>query len=269
MDVGIMLVRHLDDVCWKQLADPESPFEVSVPWMHHQVMANHFIASRKGSPFIWQWHKLFVHLWEGRTNCKGLENSELLAPVTKSIDFEVAAKRGFKWELSVDPGTIVAYLAQVMAWIRVAMLREPGPDGFDGVEYYATKILLFDGLHEDWGAETVVGFKGEDLFKTLVMKLDGDTESEEWKTAYRGIWRVLTDSSMQKVTHGKGLTKTVALGTLLDDEGHGGADVEKGTFAELLRFGSVRFEQTRESIRYVEAERTPEELVLRKGLLEP
>ena len=55
MDVSIILIRHLDSICWKQLEDPESPFEVSVPWMYGKVMANHFVASRKDNPFIKRW----------------------------------------------------------------------------------------------------------------------------------------------------------------------------------------------------------------------
>lgn len=55
MDVGIILIRSLDDICWKQLEDPNSSFEVSVPWMYENVIANHFVASRKGNPFIKRW----------------------------------------------------------------------------------------------------------------------------------------------------------------------------------------------------------------------
>lgn len=55
MDVDIILIRHLDDVCWKKLEDPQSPFEVSIPLMHGTVIANHFVASRKGNPFIKHW----------------------------------------------------------------------------------------------------------------------------------------------------------------------------------------------------------------------
>jgi len=55
MDVGILLIRKLDDICWKKFEDPNSPFEVSVPWMYGVVMANHFVASRKGNGFIKRW----------------------------------------------------------------------------------------------------------------------------------------------------------------------------------------------------------------------
>lgn len=56
MDVGNILIRNLDRVCWRQLEDPSSPFEVSVPWMYGNVMANHFVAGRKGSVFIKRWY---------------------------------------------------------------------------------------------------------------------------------------------------------------------------------------------------------------------
>ncbi len=55
MDVGIILIRDLDRICWRQLEDPVSPFQISVPWMFGPHMANHFIASRKGDPFIKRW----------------------------------------------------------------------------------------------------------------------------------------------------------------------------------------------------------------------
>lgn len=72
---------------------------------------------------------------------------------------------------------------------------------------------------------------------------------------------------MQKITHGKGLTRTEALGVILDREENEGKDIEPGTFAELLRYGSVHFEQTREEINYVVAPKP--EMVIKKGLLEP
>ena len=158
------------------------------------------------------------------------------------------------------------YIGQVLAWLRLCMLEDPN-DGFSGAEYYVNKVLLFDSLSEDWGAEETIGFSGQDLFNVLSTRRDADPGSKEYETAYRTIWRLLTQSSMQKVTHGKNLTKGLALGILWDMEENEGKDAAPGTFAELLRYGSVHFEQTREEIKYVKAEK-PEHL-LKKGLLEP
>ena len=55
MDVGNVLIRHLDRLCWNQLENPKSPFQVSVPWMYGLTTANHFVAARKGDPFIKRW----------------------------------------------------------------------------------------------------------------------------------------------------------------------------------------------------------------------
>ena len=56
MDVGNILFRHLDDVCWNQLEDATSPYTVCVPWMLAQHIANHFVAARKGDEFIQKWY---------------------------------------------------------------------------------------------------------------------------------------------------------------------------------------------------------------------
>lgn len=55
MDVGCILVRSLDRMCWDKIADHRSPYEVAVPVMYGQTIANHFVASKKGSLFIQNW----------------------------------------------------------------------------------------------------------------------------------------------------------------------------------------------------------------------
>ncbi|KAG4443372.1 hypothetical protein IFR05_001161 [Cadophora sp. M221] len=266
MDTGIILIRDLDRICWNQLAGASSPFQVSVPLMHTTVMANHFVASRKDNPFIKNWHDIFIHMWEGQTSSTNIIQHPLAA-IGATINFEESEAKGFKWEFKVGPQFIAGYIAQVLAWMRLSALEEP--NGFNGREYAAKNILLFDALDEDWGAETVVGFQGQSFFDALATKCgpNADQESDEYKLAYKNAWRILTKSSMQKITHGKNLTKTPALGILWDQKENEGKDVEPGTFAELLRYGSVHFEQTREGIHYVKAEKP--DLVIRKGLLEP
>jgi hypothetical protein len=55
MDVGILMIRHLNRVCWDALVDEQSPYNVWVPVMYGQTIANHFVASRKVDPFIKRW----------------------------------------------------------------------------------------------------------------------------------------------------------------------------------------------------------------------
>lgn len=193
-----------------------------------------------------------------------LENP--LVSFGKEVKFEDSQAKNYHWEFKVEPLTVMEYIGQVLAWLRLCMLEEPN-DRFNGAEYYENKVLLFDSLSEDWGAEATIGFSGQDLFDVLATKRDADPESKEFRTAHKTIWRLLTRSSMQKITHGKNLTKSPALGILWDMKENEGKDVAPGTFAELLRYGSVRYEQEREEIEYVKAQK-PEHRI-KKGLLEP
>jgi len=56
VDVGNIPIRSLDRICWRQLEDPKSPFQVAIPWMYGTITANHFVAARKGDPFIKRWY---------------------------------------------------------------------------------------------------------------------------------------------------------------------------------------------------------------------
>ncbi|KAF3931987.1 hypothetical protein ABW20_dc0102741 [Dactylellina cionopaga] len=265
MDVGIILIRSLDRICWKQLED-DSPYQVSIPWMYGSVSANHFVASRKGDPFIKAWHDLFVHLWRGRTNYQGIGLDPLVA-FCQELDFSESQKRGFNWEFTVDAFTTMQYIGQVISWLRLCMIDGGGNEGeLDWAQYAKDHIFWYDVLDENFGAETVIGFTGQPLFDALATKLDTDPNSEEYKIAYKLVWRLLTKSSMQKITHGKNLTKTPALGLLWDREENKDKDREPGTFAELLRYGSVHFEQAREikSIGYEKPDK-----VLHRGIFEP
>lgn len=263
MDVGIILIRSLDRICWSQLEDPSSPYGISVPRMYDTAMANHFVASRKADPFIQRWHDLFVQVWQDRTSYQGMSRNPLFA-FMRNEGFAASQERGFTWEWAVTPTTVFEYITQVLVWMRLTMLEDAG-DGFSGVDYAMNQVLWFDVLAENWGIESKIGFKGEDAFNLLATRLDADPESEEYKKAYAIVWHCLAQSSMQKVTHAKNLTKTPALGSLWDLEekegGHG-----EGTFADLLRYGATRFRQKREGIAVVQIERP---VTMKKGLYEP
>lgn len=266
MDVGNILFRDLDRVCWNQLSDEKSPYTICVPWMIEQNFGNHFVAARKGDEFVKRWHDLFVYLWKDRTDFTGVIQNPLIT-FMKDFRFAEAQARGFNWDFKVDEQTVLGYIGQCVAWIRLTWLEEPD-GGFNGREYYKNHVLLFDVLPEDWAMEQILGYKGEDLFKVFTTRMDADRGSEEYKTAEKVVWRLLTKSTMQKITHGKELTLSISCGTLLDQHDEEGSDQAPGTFGELLRYGSVHFEQTRERIEYVEPILVADELVIRKGMLE-
>ena len=268
IDVGCILIRNLDRICWNQLADPTSPLEVAVPVMYSTTIANHFVTARKGDPFIKRWHDVFLHLWRNRTSSKGLIEDPLVAfGVQKS--FEGAEKADFHWDFKVPAETVMEYITQVLSWQRLCMLEDAG-DGFSDADYWAEHILIFDVLQENWGGEALLGFEGsgQKMCDLLALKREPEkVESDaQQKEAYGLVWRLLTQSSMQKITRGKGLTHSVHLGALWDEPENQGKYCREGTWAELLRYGTVHFEQTRESIKLKKAERPKD--TIKKGLLE-
>lgn len=177
----------------------------------------------------------------------------------KDINFEESAD--WAWDFKIGPVQVMEYIAQVMCWRRLTMLEDTG-DGFNASEYWQTRVLATDAGEEHWGAELVVGFRGTRIYELLKLRRDVDPESEDYKEAYKLVWRLLARSSMQKVTHGKGMTHTPHLGKLWDD--NEGTDCASGTFGELLRWGTVHLRQKRESIRTKETVKSP--LILKEGL---
>jgi hypothetical protein len=210
-------------------------------------------------------HKLFCHLWEGRTNSSGLMKNPLMKIVTEQpLDLERAQK--FRWGISKDPAVVDEYVTQVMCWNRLCLLEDAG-DAFSAVDYWANKVLLWDGLEETWGAETTLGFKGcgQRMFDLFALPVNASTTREKYGDAERLIWRLLSRSSMQKVFRGKTLTSDTELGELWDED-QDGNDCKAGTFAELFRYGCENFRQTRDTIAYVKAPRPNK--TYKKGLLE-
>ena len=55
LDVGIILIRDIERICWKKILDPESPFQVAVAWGNGTNVGNYFVSTRKHDPFIKRW----------------------------------------------------------------------------------------------------------------------------------------------------------------------------------------------------------------------
>lgn len=55
MDVGCILLTHMDRIGWDKLEDPASPYEIVAASLNSTAVANYFMAARKGSVFIKKW----------------------------------------------------------------------------------------------------------------------------------------------------------------------------------------------------------------------
>ena len=263
MDVGIVLLRSLDRLGWDKLQDPTSPYQIAIPIRYGPQIVNHFIMSRKGDPLVKRWHEIFLDVWKGRRDFKGIISHPLLQ-IVMDFDFNDPRSAEFKWAIEVDNITIFEYAAQVLCFLRLTLIEGSEVDEFNGAEHWASKVFAYDSLQECFAAERATNFSGEKIYQALSTKLDADPHSAEFRLAYDMTWGLLANSSMMKVTRGSGLSVGQHLGAIWDQDPD--ADIRPGTFAELLRYGSIHFKQTREGISQMES-RAPVK-TFAKGALE-
>jgi hypothetical protein len=164
---------------------------------------------------------------------------------------------------------VFEYAIQIVAWTRLTMLGPDPTDGFNPAEYWLKSVLPMDAFREAWQAEMILGFNvgGQSKLDALSLRLDADKDSEAYRAAHKVIWNILSESSMQKVSHGKGLSHSVQLGTMLDMPENADKDHGEGTFAELLRYGTLHFRQKRPSVNLMAISSQSEPIP--KGHLEP
>ncbi|KAI9147337.1 putative glycosyl transferase FCK3 [Paramyrothecium foliicola] len=251
MDVGSILTRHLDRVCWDRLQDPSDPYQVAVTVRPNHGIINYFVACRKGDPFIRYWHELFCSLWEGRTNLHGIIDHPLVS-FLKHVSEEqlAAAEDDMGLALKVSMTELAEYAIQVFIWTRLTLLDEATADGFCYADYWRKNIMRIDLSEETLQIETILGFgsPGQLTLDLLSTRLDADKDSEQYRLAEKAVWLVLSQSSMQKIYRGGKLFAELQLGSLLDLTENAGKDCAPGTFAELLRYGTIHFRQKRPQI---------------------
>lgn len=270
MDVGILLIRRVDRICWDQLADDASPYRVAIPSLKEDNIANHFVACRKGDPFIKRWHELMMHIWQGRTEGKGaiLGNPLIMFIIEQDAAGAGDVRKPLGWDFK-EMVTILEYVGQILAFQRMCHLDKADEEGFNCCDYWEKHVLIWDALTEHWAAELLTNRIGPHprIMELLATRRDTDPDSEDYKEAYKLTWRLLTKSSLMKVTSAQGMTITPHLGALWSLPENLDKDSAEGTFAELLRYGSVHFEQTRAMIDYLVAGRP--KTAVKKTLLEP
>jgi len=237
--------------------------------VYDQLVTNSWFAARKNDPFIKAWHTLFTEIWKGRTNCKGVVDHPLMNTFM-SVDEMLAMVLAIGLPApSVDNKWVAEYLAQFICWCRTARLDPDSESEFKGADYWETKILTIDGREEMLPSVKSIGsFDNQRLFDLLSMRLDvADKENNpDYQAAHRMVWNILSEGSMEKVIRAKKMYPTDMLGGLWDKPENHTKDHEEGTFAGLLRYGTVHFRQKRDTIKVLPA--APVAQRLKKGVLE-
>lgn len=273
LDVGFYLFKSLDDICWKELEDPASPFEMAGFKVTFNAeisnMLNGFIAARKGNPCIKHWHEIFLKVWEGATNTLGMHKHPLLRHLPKC---EPPSRPGMAPPFTY--AQFVDYIAQVFCLERLRNLQDPGA-GWNGPEYFARRVLLFDCVKEVYWAQRLTMWDGRKQFNLLATRRDGGAPSAaegdgaaaaRYKDAESLVNGILATSATMKLSHGLPTPGREYLAEIWDRPENHDADVAPGTFAAYLRWASEHFESSSRLERVVMP--TIEKAVLVGGITE-
>ncbi|KAL7956796.1 hypothetical protein V8C34DRAFT_325811 [Trichoderma compactum] len=272
MDVGLILLRHVDDICWKRIEDPESPYELSALALMHlpdtYTPLNGFLATKHNNPFIKRWHDVCVALWtEGVTNATGFHKHRLLRHLP--IFRPRMESPGLK-NTKMDYEKFSDYVAHYMCAERLRKLIDPS-DGFNGAGWYEKHMLLFDAKDEMFQVQTLTDWDAQLQFHlfSLLRSGDGAVVDKSWHEAEALVTSLLANTSMVKLPQGPGNggLKVNMLTDLWDAEENSNKDNEEGSFAAYLRYASTHFDQTRE-VKKLEWQ-SPEEEIITIGYLEP
>lgn len=269
MDVGTFLFRHIDDICWNLIEDPQSQYEMAGFTIELRPdadsMLNGFIAAKRDNPFIKRWLDIYQALWKDATNSHDfhkhplLKHLPLLCPAVDKMNCP---------DLNVMTEGFSDYLSQTMCFERLRKLIDP-TDGFNGPEYFSKKMFLTSALQETFYFQQVTGWSGTRQFELLTAKRTGDgvVRGKTWDAAEEFVHKALANTSTMKLSHGPPGSLESFLADLWDSEEHAQTDNVEGSFAAYLRYGSVHFDQTRELIP-IKYNITQEE-VLHGHVLEP
>ena len=271
MDCGTLLFRDLDDICWRRLEDPNSPYEMAgfIIQQLGNTWMNSFIAARKGNPFVKRWHDIFLEVWKGKSESKGMHAHPLFKhqrlPGARSDpriqDHELESHREVAeslpqlqysetkvpWSDQSDMMKDLAdYATQFNCFNRLSHLEDPS-DGFNGSKYLDAHALLFDAVQELVLAQQLTDWDGVQQFQYLATKKlpDQEVHDQRYLEAEKFAESLVRDSCQMKISHGIQSIPKAMLGTVWEQPGNEDADWAQGTFAAYLRYASVFLEQTR------------------------
>ncbi|KAI1323957.1 hypothetical protein F5Y16DRAFT_326266 [Xylariaceae sp. FL0255] len=261
MDCSIFLTRNMDDICWNELSDPASPYQVAVPY-HFGGLLNCFIAARKGDPYIARWHDLFTEVWAGKENADGLAQHPLMAPIVPyfTAKFKKAGVEDMGLKASLDK--MAEYGAQMVCWQRLTM-TEKDKTGFACADYWVNHVAWIDCPKEvmkpffNESMQFNPHLIGQGLFDILATPVDGNKDSQLYQDAEKLVWTQVTTASMIKVGTIKGMVSWISAATLWNMPENAGKDGQPGTFGEVLRAVPWQYKQTRKGVSLAKGVKSP------------
>lgn len=238
MDVGIMLLMHLDQVCWAALKSPKSKYQVALasgdPTLKSGMAENFFIAARKGNGFIKRWMMILLETWAGRTNNKGVHKHPLFRHLVRDGNIAPFLKEAV--------GDKLDYFQAYLAYERLRLLEDPH-DGFSGPSYCKNRVLLIDYREFAAGA-MLTNDNGPKQLKLFNTRHDQNQDSEEYGEAKKFFTNILSNAAMLKQYHWRD-HDVPTLADLWDRPENYELDAEPNTFGDYLRYISSHYTQDR------------------------
>jgi hypothetical protein len=207
---------------------------------------------------------VFLRLWKDRDHAAGLHSHPLISHLPLLQIDAPSIPTSADWIDFTD------YLAQIQAFERVRLNKEPGIDGFDGPAYFRQHFFLLDARTEVFLGQAFDG--GDNVHRWLLLPRQENSDNDDQAAASRFVYDVLAKSSCCKFSKG---TSRLGLPTLVAEcwsrPECANDDCQPGSWGEFLRYGSVHFQQTREIGRSLTPLCIPEEqgLVISAGMFDP
>ena len=260
MDVGMVLLMHLDQVCWSAIENLKSKIEVALasgdPTGKSATAENFFIAARKGNGYIKRWMLIQHEIWKDRTDHKGIHKHPLFRHLIRAD--------GMTHVFNGASGDKLDYFQAYLAYERLRLLEDPN-DGFSGPNYSRNRVLLID-YREFASAAMLTNDDGPTQFRYFCQRYDAEGEKErEYEDARLFTETLLNESAFLKLYHWRD-HNVATLADLWDKRENHDADCTPGTFGWYLRYAVARFTQDRK-IRTLKFPRVREKTLV-AGLLE-
>ena len=239
MDVGTILIRHLDDI-WHLLEDPSTPYELAgmiLPLRpNEEIMMNSFLAALRNNEYITRWHQIYLALWTESTHSEGFHAHPILR--------HMRLYDGSFFQISSEAYT--DYLAHILCGERLRDLID-SHDGFDGRTYYESKAYLLPTFREMYYFQKQTGWDGNREFEVLATRYDKPEVEQDagFHYAKNIVDDLLQNTFLLKFSHGPKGGLGPWLADIWDNPRYHNADNEPGTFAFYLRKKILQSKQTR------------------------
>ncbi|EMD85400.1 hypothetical protein COCC4DRAFT_66421 [Bipolaris maydis ATCC 48331] len=246
-DVGMIQIGDIDRLWNETIGDPSSSYEVLSyrgPQQQGRNLTNYFFACKAGNELFARCHRIFLKLWQGRTDTVGLHAHPLLEGVPlQGGSFEIR-EEGKPTISKEEAGKMLTdYIIQGQV-VSMVMGLVDEVEGWNGPDYVKNHVYGIDFMSGSQLINELTDWNGRAQFELLSTNMPekGTKEDEKQRKAREIIQAVLQNSWGFKLAHGMILAVyKETLGSLWRD--NEGSDVSEGTYAALFRHATLYWDQ--------------------------